>query len=51
MAGFMLGVVVRTRPGLGGPRWPWSWAGFGAITRWDISMCGRVVLVAERMTL
>lgn len=51
MAGFMLGVVVRMRPGLGGTRCPCNWVGLGAITRCDMSMWGRVVLVADRMTL
>lgn len=51
MAGFILGVVVRIRLGLGGFRWFCSWVGFGVIIRWDINMCGRVVLVVEWMIL
>lgn len=51
MAGLIPGVELRTRPGFWGPLWPWSWAGLGAMTRWDINMWGRAELAAERITL
>lgn len=43
--------LERLIPGLEDILWPCSWAGLGAMTRWDISMGGRLALAADLMTV
>lgn len=47
----MLLELERDIPGLDATLWPCSWAGLGAITRWDINMGGKFALAADRMTV
>lgn len=43
--------LERDIPDLEETLWPCSWAGLGAITRWEISMGGRLALAADLMTV